>query len=320
LSGNEPESKAPPLLTASRRWRLDGWVLVVAALPNGCAAAGTNQGTVWFADPSTEAPAAAVCVGSEITALAPLSPGDRSPTVLAATMDNQTFALEPHGPPRLFLDQGAWRVARHGRTLWLGSRGGGVTCLDPSAEPSWQRLTDPVWELATDGARLACTSLDGSVTLLDARTGELRWRRQLNHPVYGVRLLTDSLIAGTALGSLVKFSDDGDELRVAARPAVRIIRRAAAGLLVGTVNGEIELADAELRPIWSFRTGSWVKEAVWNGDRCYVASADHYVYFLDACGCALSRFETGYSALSLDLGAAYLFVGSADDHLYALKT
>lgn len=187
-----------------------------------------------------------------------LMPAIAGPTIFAAANNGTVMALERESGRRL------WRtrlddvvvtggVGAGGGRLFVGTENSRVIALDPeNGEVLWEsQVASEV--LASPRANrqvVVVQSVDGTLTALDAETGEQRWLYESEVPALSLRgsssplILEDFVIAAFANGTVVSVALDNGTLRWEQRVAVPTGRSEIDRLV--DIDGELLVANGVL--------------------------------------------------------------------------
>jgi len=207
-------------------------------------------------------------------------------------------AFEPIGPIGAQATS-AFRLRRVGDSFYVGWRTGHVARFDRGADGAlverWRRQVYgsviTALEIAPDGQSVACGTRERSVVLLDAATGEERWRRSLPSGLSGPDRLQVSRFAFIDGGrSVVPFAidagtyvpvlsiDDGRETRVFLPESVEVEGAVPASedrfIGVGVTGGVFLLEEGRPFGAANVARNGGVLAMLPGGERCMFAARD----------------------------------------------
>lgn len=129
-------------------------------------------------------------------------------------------------------------------------------------------------------------SQNGTVESVDAKIGNIKWRRQIAEGfVANPSFTATSLTVATTGKQLFTISLSSGEIELMRKVAFNVTALSTTEngkLIVGDERGNVFTMNGDDRPIWNFKTGGAISNILSISDNILVASHDNFVYFLVA--------------------------------------
>ena len=135
--------------------------------------------------------------------------------------------------------------------------------------------TGEITALARDGDRVLASSLDGSVWWWSTATPSAPRRVHTGREVIAAGWLGDAVVIADIAGEVRIISGDGRDIARATLPGpIRALATDGGRIVIGALDGTLELRDSQLRTIAHVATGSAVTAVAIRGDQFASAHAD----------------------------------------------
>jgi outer membrane protein assembly factor BamB len=164
-------------------------------------------------------------------------------------------------------------------------------------------------------------SATGVVQSIDARSGALRWKREIADGFTGKPTFSDNevYIASSAkqLFEIALASGEIDSMRKLPNAITAIGKTPGGALIVGDDHGNLfSFADTREKPAWSYKSGGEISAIFTVDDHLLVTSHDNFVYFLVSRngGMAWKKRLSGRVSQIATYLDRYALMSSSEDH------
>ena len=127
-------------------------------------------------------------------------------------------------------------------------------------------------------------SKTGVIQSIDAKTGDVKWKRELAESFVAQPVFTANKVLVAATGKQIfdvsLISGEIDHMRKTANAATALGELSSGEILVGDDRGNVSTLNGTDKAIWRFKSGGGISHVFAVGEHVLATSHDNFVYFL----------------------------------------